>query len=133
MTSFFIFPLLTLLIALLQPTNAFGAPSPISHIHLHHNRGSYPIVDPTSIRHSSSQIHAFLLGHNIIRAQHNVNPLKWSTPLAEMAEQWADACNFKHTKGVLSDTPYGENIVAATGDFPVSAAVATFVKDASEF
>ncbi|KAF9448246.1 PR-1-like protein [Macrolepiota fuliginosa MF-IS2] len=127
MISFFILSLLTLLTGLISP-NTFGAlAAPTAPSYHLSNR------DPTTIRRSSAQIGAFLQGHNTVRAKHNAKPLTWSVPLAEKAEQWADACNFRHTNGVLSDTPYGENIVAATGDFPISAAMATFVQDADQF
>ncbi|KAJ3561574.1 hypothetical protein NP233_g10111 [Leucocoprinus birnbaumii] len=121
MISFLLFPLLTLLATLLHGTNASAAPATHSH------------PDPTSIRRSIAQRNAFLLAHNAVRVRHNAAPLTWSVSLAQMAEQWADACNFKHTNGILSDDPYGENIVAATGNFPVSAAVGTFVQDESSY
>jgi pathogenesis-related protein 1 len=77
----------------------------------------------------SDQISAFLDAHNAIRAQHNAADLKWSPYLARMAGFWTDQCQFKHTNGVLSNDPYGENVAAGTGDFPIDAAVATFVSD----
>jgi len=58
--------------------------------------------------------------------------LSWSVTLARLAEEWADACYFNHTDGVLRDEPYGENIVTATGNFPVQSAVATFIQDKNE-
>lgn len=134
MISFLLVPLLTLLATLLHPTNASAAPSPVSHISHHlSNRSPHPLTDPSTIRRSTAQVAAFLLAHNTVRIKHHAKHLKWSVPLAEKAEQWADACNFKHTNGVLSDEPYGENIVAATGHFPIKDAVATFVQDAGQY
>jgi len=89
-------------------------------------------IDPTFIRHSTAQRSAFLQAHNNVRTRHHATPLSWSVPLAQLAEEWADACHFTHTNGVLRDESYGENIVAATGYFPVQSAVATFVQDESE-
>jgi len=129
MVPFFGLTLLALFVALLQPVLAIRRPNP----RLHFNRDPHSLADPTTTRRSNAQIEAFLLAHNIVRRRHNAKLLTWSVPLAEKAEQWADACQFKHTNGVLSDTPYGENIVAATGNFPISAAVATFVQDADQY
>ncbi|KAF4619544.1 hypothetical protein D9613_005278 [Agrocybe pediades] len=94
---------------------------------------------PASLKHApASSIHsrgtrrqadAFLNAHNAIRTLHNATALTWSDDLAQKAESWADRCEFKHSNGVLSDQLYGENIVAGTGVFPISAAVATFVQD----
>lgn len=84
---------------------------------------------PTRFPPPSDQISAFLDPHNAIRAQYNAADLTWSSYLARMAGFWADQCQFKHTNGVLSNEPYGEIIAAGTGDFPVNAAVETFVSD----
>lgn len=78
----------------------------------------------------SADIAAFLAGHNIVRAAHNAPLLTWSGELALKAAIWANMCQFKHSNGLLSYNPYGENIVAATGDFSIPAAMGTFVQDA---
>jgi len=98
---------------------------------------------PSSLRHAPThsifsrgtprQIDAFLDAHNTIRSLHNATALTWSVDLAKKAESWADRCEFKHSDGVLSDTPYGENIVAGTGNFQITAAVATFVQDQDQY
>ncbi|KAF9569261.1 PR-1-like protein [Agrocybe pediades] len=98
---------------------------------------------PASLKHApASSIHSrgtrrqadvFLNAHNAIRALHNATALTWSDDLAQKAESWADRCEFKHSNGVLSDQLYGENIVAGTGVFPISAAVATFVQDQDKY
>jgi len=84
---------------------------------------------PTRFPRQFDQISAFLNAHNAIRAQHNATALRWSPYFARMAEFWADQCQFKHTNGVLSKEPYGEILAAGTGDFPIDAAVETFVSD----
>lgn len=153
MFSFLLIPLLTLLTALLHTANASAVPAPATTDHLSNRSSATPSsaspsspspsspsptdsadpTDPTAIRSSPAQISAFVNAHNQVRAQHHANPLKWSVSFARLAEQWADACNFRHTNGVLSDEPYGENIVAATGNFTVNAAVGTFFQDESAY
>ena len=71
----------------------------------------------------------FLDAHNGIRAAHNAPPLSWSSSLASRAQFWASGCRLRPTNGVLSNVQYGELIVAGTGDFPVTAAVGTFIAD----
>ncbi|KAJ4479223.1 CAP domain-containing protein [Lentinula aciculospora] len=71
----------------------------------------------------------YLTAHNTIRTLHDASPLTWSDDLAAGAQVWADACNFKHSDGVLSEIPYGENLAAATGSFSVNAAVESFMGD----
>jgi uncharacterized protein YkwD len=132
MISFLVLPFLALLVALLHLTDASAAPAPASQSNSLSDGSSRPHTDPTAIRRSTAQISAFLREHNTVRAEYHADPLEWSVSLAQKADQWADACNFKHTNGVLSDESYGENIVAATGDFPVKAAVGTFVQDAGK-
>jgi uncharacterized protein YkwD len=130
MFSLHLFSLLTLLItALFHPTHAIDA----SH-HIRHARrqAGHSFIDATAIRRSPAQVEAFLEGHNTIRTTRGTKPLTWSTSFATLAEKWADACNFRHTNGVLSDKPYGENIVAATGPFPVLTAMGTFIEDAGK-
>ncbi|KAF9263715.1 PR-1-like protein [Marasmius fiardii PR-910] len=81
-----------------------------------------------SKRATISQISSFLNAHNNDRSLHNAEPLKWSSSLASKAQEWAAGCQFQHSDGSLSDTPYGENIVAASGNFPVQSAVQTFIE-----
>jgi len=82
---------------------------------------------------SRAQITEFLESHNSVRALHRALPLEWSTSLAEKAASFASACRLDHTYGTLSDTPYGENIIAATGSFPIADAVNAFIQDESEY
>jgi pathogenesis-related protein 1 len=83
-----------------------------------------------SRRGSAAQINAFLFAHNTIRKVHNASDLTWSTELAAKAEKWADNCKFERTEGTLSEIPYGELHVAATGIFPISTAIKQFAQDA---
>lgn len=82
-----------------------------------------------SKRATSLQITSYLDAHNKVRALHGAENLVWNTTLAEKAREWASLCSFQHSDGLLLDTPYGENIVAATGKFSIDAAVETFVQD----
>lgn len=92
--------------------------------------------DALAARHgylTAASIREFLDAHNTVRAQHGADALSWSTDLAEMAGKWADGCVFQPTEGKLSDDPYGENIVAATGKFGIEAAVNSFTQDEGTF
>jgi uncharacterized protein YkwD len=79
---------------------------------------------------SDANVDQYLTTHNNVRKANRVPPLQWSEKLAQAAQDWADTCQFKHSNGTLRDTPYGENMVAATGTFPISTALALFSKDA---
>lgn len=106
----FIFSVLATLLPFLQ---AYGAPIPRA------DSSSMDIED----------IASYLYYHNTIRLLHGAAPLTWDYDLAVGAQAWASACNFKHTDGVLSANPYGENLAAATGSFGIMAAVESFVAD----
>ncbi|TEB35737.1 PR-1-like protein [Coprinellus micaceus] len=82
-----------------------------------------------SITLKSSDIDTFLDAHNIVRSQHGAAPLTWSPELATKASLWADLCMMKHSDGILMTEPYGEHVVAATGDFSIRDAVGTFLQD----
>ncbi|KAF6762228.1 CAP domain-containing protein [Ephemerocybe angulata] len=82
---------------------------------------------------SSSDIDTFLDAHNVVRAQHSAAPLTWSPSLALKAAFWANLCLFKNSEGALQTEPYGEHIVAGTGDFPIRAAVGTFIGDKDQY
>lgn len=58
----------------------------------------------------SSDIQAYLDGHNNVRAKHGAAALTWSDKLAAAAQKWADHCVFEHSGGSLG--PYGENLVS---------------------
>jgi len=96
-------------------------------------RRHVPPLHSIASRDTTRQIDAFLDAHNTIRAEHNATALQWSTTLAQNAETWADQCQFKSTNGVLSNELYGENIAAGTGDFSITAAVASFVQDQDKY
>ncbi|PPQ65369.1 hypothetical protein CVT24_011479 [Panaeolus cyanescens] len=86
-----------------------------------------------SIRATDREIDAYLNTHNVIRAVHNATSLDWSNSLARRARFWASLCRLEHSGGVLSSEPYGENIAAASGDFPIDSAVATFISDEDQY
>ncbi|RXW24688.1 hypothetical protein EST38_g1179 [Candolleomyces aberdarensis] len=82
---------------------------------------------------SNADIGTFLDAHNTVRAQHGAPALSWSPSLAQKAAFWADLCLFRNSGGLLQAEPYGEHIVAATGDFPIRAAVGTFMADKDKY
>ncbi|KAJ7044656.1 CAP domain-containing protein [Mycena alexandri] len=82
---------------------------------------------------SQSTIDAYLAAHNSIRAGHGAVDLSWNKTLADAASSWASSCQLKHSDGTLLDGPYGENIVAATGHFPIANAMQQFVLDEAEY
>ncbi|KAG7097293.1 hypothetical protein E1B28_004657 [Marasmius oreades] len=86
-----------------------------------------------SKRASITQISSFLNAHNSARGSHGAAPLNWSSSLASKAEEWATSCQFRHSEGTLREAPYGENIVAASGQFSVQAAVQTFLDTKSQY
>lgn len=75
----------------------------------------------------------YLDAHNSVRAQHNAVDLVWNDTLADAATGWANNCQVQHSSGTLLSSPYGENLVAGTGDFPVETAVAQFVLDEGDY
>ncbi|KAF8165568.1 CAP domain-containing protein [Crassisporium funariophilum] len=121
MFSFVLFYLVAIILAFVPALCAHAIPRPLPPLHSIASRGS------------PRQIDAFLDAHNTVRALHNATDLTWSNALATRAEFWADHCEFKHTNGQLSNQLYGENIVAGTGNFSITAAVATFVQDQDKY
>ncbi|KAJ7228346.1 PR-1-like protein [Mycena pura] len=99
------------------------------------------LATPASRRHSvaarshlpDSTIEAYLQAHNEVRSQHNAPALVWNETLATAALGWANTCQVKHSDGELLDTPYGENLVAATGDFPIASAIRQFTLDEADY
>jgi len=82
---------------------------------------------------SSEDIDALLAAHNAIREEYAAPPLQWSDTMAVAAASWGGRCLFQPTGGVLNDEPYGELQVAATGPFPISAAIGQFVQDEGDY
>ncbi|KAJ3826745.1 CAP domain-containing protein [Lentinula raphanica] len=83
---------------------------------------------------SDLDITQYLIAHNSIRAVHGASPLTWSEDLAAGAQTWANACNFQHSDGLLSQMPYGENLAAATGgNFGIDEAVESFMGDEDSY
>lgn len=73
---------------------------------------------------------AYLKSHNDARAQHGAADLTWSVELIAAAQKWADGCKFEHSAGLLR--PFGENLAAGTGNFPIAAAMALWIDEACE-
>ncbi|KAK0246060.1 CAP domain-containing protein [Armillaria nabsnona] len=81
---------------------------------------------------SSSDINAYLEGHNTVRAQHGAADLTWSDELAGKAQQWANGCVFKHSGGSLGS--FGENLAAGTGSgYTISSAIKSWTDEASSY
>ncbi|KAF9015338.1 CAP domain-containing protein [Cyathus striatus] len=80
---------------------------------------------------SSSDIDAYLAGHNTVRANHGASALTWSDELASKAQQWANGCVFEHSGGSLGD--FGEDLAAGGGDFSITSAVKLWTDEASEY
>ncbi|KAJ7631763.1 CAP domain-containing protein [Mycena rosella] len=76
----------------------------------------------------------YLLAHNKVRILHEAPSLQWNTTLAEKAAGWANGCQVRHSDGTLLDgTPYGENLVAAAGNFPIADAISQFTSDTKDY
>jgi len=73
----------------------------------------------------------FLDAHNTARANHGAAALTWSDQLANAAQSWANACNFKHSGGSLG--PFGENLAAQTGSLTPAQAVQFWMDEASDY
>ncbi|KAK6965329.1 pathogenesis-related protein PR-1 [Biomphalaria glabrata] len=58
---------------------------------------------------TTEDIDAFLLEHNSVRAELQLNPLKWDNELASYAASEGGKCQFEHSNG-----PYGENLYASS-------------------
>lgn len=74
---------------------------------------------------SSSDINAYLKGHNDARAKHGAKPLTWSDNLASKAQKWANGCVFQHSGGSLGS--FGENLAAGTGKYGIDSAIQSWV------
>jgi uncharacterized protein YkwD len=72
-----------------------------------------------------------LNAHNSFRAEHGAPALTWSNKLADKAQQWANECVFKHSGGTLG--PFGENLAAGTGAFPIDKAVKGWTDEARDY
>ncbi|TFK20344.1 PR-1-like protein [Coprinopsis marcescibilis] len=119
----FILTLFTLLPSFVS-LPAFALPFPV---------GTQPVKTRRAFDLDRSDRAAYVLAHNIIRAQYNAPPLTWSPSLAAKATAWADMCMFQHSDGILDTKPYGENIVAATGDYWVEDAMNTLISTRDQY
>ncbi|PIL30253.1 transporter [Ganoderma sinense ZZ0214-1] len=86
-----------------------------------------PGVDATS----QADITAYLTAHNSVRAQHGAAALTWNETLAGAAQSWVNKCVFKHSGGSLG--PYGENLAAGTGTYPITSAVKSWTNEVSDY
>ncbi|KAF7355608.1 SCP domain-containing protein [Mycena sanguinolenta] len=76
----------------------------------------------------------YLDSHNEVRVFHGAAHLVWNDTLADAASGWAQTCQISHSDGtLLNGTPYGENIVAGTGHFPIATAMNQFTLDESDY
>ncbi|KAI0322084.1 PR-1-like protein [Amylostereum chailletii] len=80
---------------------------------------------------SPAEQQQYLSAHNSFRAQHGAAPLTWNANLGSKAQQWANRCVFQHSGGSLG--PYGENLAAGTGSFPISAAIKLWTDESSSY
>jgi len=86
--------------------------------------GPAPFCRPVSRGLSPNTLNAVLDRHNQLRAQvaqgnqpgqppaANMNQLVWNTELADIAQRWADQCNFGHddNRNKLDGTQVGQNV-----------------------
>ncbi|KAG6845977.1 hypothetical protein H0H87_011025 [Tephrocybe sp. NHM501043] len=91
-----------------------------------------PTTSASSGSGASSDVQAYLSGHNTVRAQHGAADLTWSDELASAAQTWANKCVFEHSQGSLGD--YGENLAAGTGSsYGISSAIKSWTDEVSQY
>ena len=79
----------------------------------------------------TDEAQAYLDAHNAVRAKHGATSLSWSVDLQAAAQRWANGCKLAHSGGSLG--PFGENLGAGTGDFPIETVVDLWAEDVCEF
>ncbi|KAF7975783.1 hypothetical protein HWV62_8601 [Athelia sp. TMB] len=80
---------------------------------------------------ASSDINAYLNGHNSNRTIHDASPVTWNQTMADKAQTWANNCVFEHSGGSLG--PWGENLSAGTGDYPIADGILAWTNEVSVF
>lgn len=80
---------------------------------------------------SSSDSNAYLDGHNSNRTIHGANAVTWNQTLADAAQTWANKCVFQHSGGSLG--PWGENLAAGTGDYPIASGILAWTNEVTEY
>ena len=70
---------------------------------------------------------AYLLQHNVVRLSFGSPALQWSDELQAKAQDYAEACQLRHSDGAIG--PFGEALAAATGHFDAVQAVELFLQD----
>lgn len=58
-----------------------------------------------------------------------IPPLTWSEEVAATAQAWASRCEFRHN----TDSPYGENLYANTGQASAEAVVTSWVSEKKNY
>lgn len=94
------------------------------------SRTSSPAASTPTPTTGPAEISTYLFTHNVVRAAHGASPLEWSENLSSVAQTWANRCEFRHSDGEVG--PYGENLAAGAGNFPVQSAVKLFVDENCE-
>ncbi|KAH6917210.1 PR-1-like protein [Coprinopsis sp. MPI-PUGE-AT-0042] len=94
---------------------------------------TFVVGEPVDSRHTLERrtSQEWLDAHNTVRAEYGANPLTWDKDLETAAQNWAQRCVFEHSKGKVG--PYGENLAAGTGSFPISNAVKSWAHEVVEY
>jgi len=72
--------------------------------------------------------------HNQVRANVSpaaatpIPPLAWDQALGDVAQAYAEECNFEHSMG-----PYGENLFASSGNTPPAAVVKSWADEVAQY
>ena len=113
----------TLATQTLIASTTIATESPISSSVIPTTISSSAAASSSSVTNSDQQ--AYLDAHNTVRALHGADPLTWSDTLESVAQSWANGCVFEH-----SDSQYGENLAAGTGDCTIASAVGLWAAEA---
>ena len=88
----------------------------------------------TTLGSTSEEAQALVDAHNLVREtalptpDPALPPMSWDTTLAQVAQDWADACDFNH-----SVSPYGENLYVSTSPNPGTRAVEAWAEEISDY
>lgn len=119
---------------------------PRKHHRHHHTPPSNPKAAPAASRpapvvHAPAPVAASpasdfatsaLSAHNDLRARHGAKAIVYSDKLAQIAQGWANRCEFKHSGGSLG--PYGENLAVNSGtDSTVAQGIALWSAEAGDY
>jgi pathogenesis-related protein 1 len=70
----------------------------------------------------------YLDPQNSLRAQKGAVAFTWNQTLADYAKKVSNTCVFKHSGG-----PYGENLAAGSGNFPISSGIKAWTDEESSY